>query len=199
MDKRNPFGGKNPHGLYVPLTDDELEVLERLALAGEYKVVVKNWGYVTGFSLGRWDPQTWNGKPLVTFGDKNIHFYFFMNFTAPAVPQPNWYFDMEVWALGHRLYAGRLPTEFNGKPVQIAAGINMALALDVSLDKIDPAIVKEVKPKAIGLTTRHGNMQLDGGQRKLLTNLQANEQKVRQQIKQDAVTATKKQKKATSQ
>jgi hypothetical protein len=198
----NPFGGKNPHGMYVPLTDDEMEVLERLALAQEFKVVVKDWGRIENFQLGRYSPETWAGKPLVTFGDKRLSFYFNMNFTAPLVPQPNWYFDMEVWALGYKLfpglptnenpYPGRLATEVGGNPIQIAAGMSLAMALDVGLDKIDPAIVKEVKPKAIGLTTRHGNMHLDTHHQRLLGQLRAGEAKVRKIIKQEAVEATQK-------
>jgi hypothetical protein len=207
-ERRNPFGGKNPHGMYVPLTDDELEVLERLALAGEFKIVVKDWGHVTGFALGRYNPHTYNGQPLVIFGDKRISFYFRMDFTAPAVPQPCWYFDMEVWALGVRLfpgrqqderepYPGRLPTETNGQPIQIAAGIFLDFALDVALDRIDPAVVKAVKPKAIGLTTRHGNMHLNATQRRLLTELRAGERTVREVSVREALTATERQKKGT--
>jgi hypothetical protein len=34
MSETNPFGGKNKHGMYVPMTDDEMEVLARIAAAG---------------------------------------------------------------------------------------------------------------------------------------------------------------------
>lgn len=199
QDKRNPFGGKNPHGMYVPLTDDELEVLERLALAGEFKLVIKDWGHVTGFALQRFDPATWRGNPIVTFGDKRISFYFRLDFDAPVVPQPNWYFDVEVWAMGHRLFAQRMPTETNGQPLQVAAGLFVALALDVALDRIDPRIVKEIKPKAVGLTTRHGNMHLDGRRRRLLAQTQAGERRVRELSAKEAARATEEQKKATGQ
>jgi hypothetical protein len=194
--------------MYVPLTDDELEVLERLALAGEFKVVVKDWGHVTGFAPGRYDPRTFQGQPIVAFGDKRISFYFRMNFTAPVVPQPCWYFDMEVWALGVRLFPGRrrderepfpgrLPTETNGHPIQIAAGVFLDLALDVALDRIDPAVVKAVKPKASGLTTRHGNMHLDTHRQRLLAETQAGERMVREVSAHEAAVATAKQKKGT--
>ena len=196
-NKRNPFGGKNPHGMYVPLTDDELEVIERLALSGEFKVLIKGWGHVTNFQLGRYDPATYQGQPLVTFGDKNIHFYFRLNYTAPVVPQPNWYFDMEVWALGHKLFEQRMPTEHGGKPIQVVAGIFHDLALDISLDQIDPSIVKEIKPKAIGLTTRHGNMHLDLQRQRLMANMRAGEKMVRETSAKEAREATEKMRKAT--
>jgi hypothetical protein len=198
-NNRNPFGGKNPHGMYVPLTDTELEALARLAEAGEFKVVVKNWGEIIGFRRGRYVPEIWHANPipLVVFGDKRISFYFRMSLNAPAVPQPNWYFDMEVWALGHKLFSQRMPTEHAGKPIQVAAGVDLDLALDLALDKIDPAIVKQIMPKAIGLTTRHGNMRLDLHQQRLLAKTQQGERLVREVSASEARAATEKEKKAT--
>lgn len=208
MSETNPFGGKNPYGMYVPMTDDELDVLARLAEAGEFKVVIRDWGHVTGFLPGRYDPRTYNGQPLVVFGDKRISFYFRMNFNAPAIPQPNWYFDMEVWALGMRLfpgserddknpYPGRLPTEYAGKPITVVAGMHLDMALDVAIDKIDPKVVKTVRPKAIGLTTRHGNMRLDLERQRILRVTQEGEKNIRKITSQEAVDATNKMKKST--
>lgn len=196
--ERNPFGGKNPHGMYVPITDTELEALARLADAGEFQLVVKGWGNITGFQRGHYT-HAWhtNPFPLVVFGDKRISFYFRMSLNAPVVPQPNWYFDMEVWALGHKLFAHRLPTESAGKPIQVAAGVDLDLALDIALDKIDPKIIKEILPKAIGLTTRHGNMTLDIEHQRLLAQTQAGEKRVREVSAKEAAAATAKQKKAT--
>lgn len=196
-DKRNAFGGKNPHGLYVPLTDDELEVIARLACAGEFKIIVRGWGYVEHFLPGRYNPQTWTGSPIITFGDKRASFYFMMHFNAPAVPQPNYYFDMEVWAKGHKLFSQRMPTEVGGNPIQIVSGMSLALALDVALDQIDPAIVKEIKPGAIGLTTRHGNMHLDTDHQKLLHLMRSGEQQVRIESQIEAAKVTDKMKRET--
>ena len=195
MSETNPFGGKNKHGMYVPITDDEMEVLARIASAGEFKLIIKEWGHINGFTLEKFNAQTWKGNPIVTFGDKRISFYFVMNFNAPAIPQPNWYFDCEVWALGRLMTKHRLPTETNGKPVQIVAGQMMALALDIAIDTISPEFVKMVKPKAIGLTTRHGNMQLDLHQQRLLRQTQEGERHVREVIRKEARIATEKMKK----
>lgn len=189
---RNPFGGKNPHGMYVPLTDTELEVLERLALAGDFKVVIKDWGYVENFSLGKFNPETWTGAPIVQFGDKNIHFFFTMNFSAPVVPQPNYYFDMEVWAKGQKLFGpSRHATTVGGNPIQIAAGMSLTMALDVAIHDIDPKIVKTIKPGAVGLTSRHGNMNLSIQQQRLLREMEENNRKIREGNLQDAVKVTK--------
>ena len=192
----NPFGGKNPHGLYVPMTDDELEVIARIAEARAFRLIIKDWGHVDGFAVAA-PGERFVGKPLLVMGDKRLSFYFRLNFEAPAVPQPNWYFDMEVWAFGHLLFSQRMPTEQNGKPVEIAAGVSFDMALDITIDRIDPKIVKEIKPRAIGLTTRHGNMQLDSRRRRLLHETQDGERAVREISRQEAVEATRKAKKAT--
>lgn len=197
--ERNPFGGKNPHGMYVPLTDIELEALARLADAGEFKVVVKNWGELVGFRRGRYVPELWhaNPVPMVVFGDKRLSFYFRMSLNAPAVPQPNWYFDMEVWALGHKLFSQRMPTEHAGNPIQVAAGVDLDLALDIALDKIDSQIIKQIMPKTIGLTSRHGNMHLDAHKQRLLAKTYQGEQLVREISAAEAAAATAAEKKAT--
>lgn len=190
MADRNPFGGKNPHGMYVPLTEDEIEVLERLADAGEYTIEVRDWGKVAGFHRG--DPSVWNGTPIVVFGDKRISFYFRLAFNAPLVPQPVWYFDLEVWAKGHRLFGQRMATETGGGPLQIVAGVVVDLSLDIALDGIDPSIVKEIKPACFGLTTRHGNMRLSTSMQRLLAEVKKGEATVRHLNDVEASRATHK-------
>lgn len=197
MNDTNPFGGKNPHGMYVPMTDDELETLARLAESKSFKLIIKDWGHISGFTLDWFVAEEWKGNPMVSFGDKIIHFYWVMNFSAPQVPQPNWYFDVEVWALDWLMFKHRLPTEVNGKPVQIVAGQMMAMALDIAIDKINPELIRAVKPMMTGLTTRHGNMQLDGKTRKILAEMQQGERRVRDLTVRDAVKATEKMKKGT--
>lgn len=193
-NEKNPFGGKNPHGMYVPMTDDELEVLARLACEGAFKIVVVGWGYVENFLPGRYDEREWgpasSPKPLVVFGDMRISFYFRLNFAAPEVPQPNWFFDMEVHAKGHVLFRQRMSTEIGGRPIQVVAGSYLDLALDVAVERIDPAIVKEIKPGAIGLTTRHGNMHLDLHQQRLLALLTVGQRDVRLATAKEARDAT---------
>lgn len=199
-DKRNPFGGKNPHGMYVPMSEDEIEVLYRIAEAGEFKVVIKDWGYINDFKVGKYPgPEFYVGQSLVTIGDKRITFIFRMNFKAPVVPQPNWFFDMEVWAMGRCLFSQRFPTENGGRPIEIVAGYFHDFALDVAVDQIDPAIVKEIKPHATGLTSRQGNMRLDLATQRLLAKTQEAEKAIREITRKEALDATGKMKKATGQ
>jgi len=197
MSTDNLFGGKNRHGLYVPMTDDELETLARLAESQSFQLRIKDWGHVTGFVLERFVAATWRGNPIVTFGDKVIHFYWQMNFSAPVIPQPNWYFDIEVWALDRLMFKHRLPTEINGKPINIAAGQVIALALDIAIDQINPELIREVKPMTHGLTSRHGNMHLNQAAQKILAKTQAGERFVRDLTAQDAVTVTQRMKDET--
>jgi hypothetical protein len=197
VNDQNPFGGKNPHGMYVPLTDVELEVLARLATAGDFILEIKDWGRVADFVLGKYNERTWDGRSLVVFGDKRISFYFTMVFNAPEVPQPNWYFDVVVWARGFKLFEKRMPTEMGGKPIMIGKDLVLNWAFDVALDCIDPSIIKAVKPKTIGLTTRHGNMHLDTHHQRLLAQLRLGEATVRAVSDAEAVEATRRMKRIT--
>jgi hypothetical protein len=200
---QNPFGGKNPHGMYVPLTDVEQEVLLRLAQEGEYKLVVKGWQEFDNFILVPYavvrmiDPSLpISPHSLVTFGDKRISFYF--SITVPdndTIPRKNYFFDIEVWAKGFKLFSQRMPTEVGGEPIPIFSRAFWNIALDVALDMIDPAIVKAIKPAAVGLTTRHGNMHLDTSHQKLLHTVQMGEKTVRDDSKKEAATVTEKSKK----
>jgi hypothetical protein len=200
---QNPFGGKNPHGMYVPLTDVEMEVLLRLAQEGEFKLVVKGWKEFTNFILVPYstvrmiDPsQPIAPHSLVTFGDKRISFYF--SIVVPdndSVPRKNFYFDMEVWAKGFLLFSQRMPTQIGGEPIAIFDRAFWNLALDVALDMIDPAIVKAIKPATVGLTTRQGNMHLDTSHQKMLHMLKLGEKSVRDESKQEAAVVTNKAKK----
>jgi hypothetical protein len=88
------------------------------------------------------------------------------------------------------MFAQRLPTEQGGRPIQIAAGMFIDLALDVAIDMIDPVIVKAVKPGAMGLTTRHGNMHLDVERQRLLDHLRGGEKQVRELSAREAAAAT---------
>lgn len=181
------------------MTETELEVLDRLAHAGEFYVVIRDWGVVKHFLPGHFDAATWlaNPTPLVVFGDKRISFYFRMSLMAPAIPQPNWYFDMEVWAMGTKLFSQRMPTEYGGKPIEVAAGLDFDWALDVAIDKIDPNFIKQIKPGAIGLTSRQDNMHLDTHHQRLLHFTQDGEKKMREEDARRALATTRRKKRAS--
>jgi len=176
----NPFGGKNPNGSYVPLSEDELDVIERLAESGEYELRIVGWGHVRGFTIGHYPgPQEYDGNPIITIGDKRIAFTFRMSLNAPETPQPNWYFDIEVVAYGKVLFSRRMPTEANGKPITVGAGLDLDLKLDLALNSVDRDFLKEVSPSIRGITSRRGNMKLPSHLRRVLHSMHEGEKALR--------------------
>lgn len=176
----NVFGGKSRHGLYTPLSEDEQEVLERLAQAGQFKIVIKGWGHVP--------------KPKVKFGDARLQFTWKMLFAKPEPPGVNLhYLDLELWThSGIFLLANRLTVQMNGQPMVAARGLEYDLAWDIQLKQIDPAVVKMIKPGAHGLTSRLGNTRMTSEQKRQLHELRKGEAKVRQLEAQAVSEAAKK-------
>ena len=96
----------------------------------------------------------------------------------------------------------RQPTQVNGQPLQVAAGVELEMVWDIALHHIDPKVVKAIKPGAYGITSRRldketgeptfaGNMQLDARQKKLLRHLDSGNEKLRKDDTRKAIRATK--------
>ena len=190
----NAFGGKNPHGQYVPMTDVEMEVLQRLAQEGEFSVVVKGWDPIQNFvlvphaAIAMVSPE----RPvaphsLMCFGDKRISFCFSLVF---AEQRSLWYFDIEVWAKGICFRSQRMQAQVGGRPLFVPQGGLYTRILDIAIEMIDPEVIKTIKPAAVGLTTRHGNMHLDTHHQRLLRLTQEGERSVREEAKQEAISST---------
>ncbi|MEI6297958.1 MAG: hypothetical protein WCO84_10090, partial [bacterium] len=160
----NLFGGLNPHGAYVPLTEDEQEVLQRIADSKDVELVVHGWAVL---------PQ-----PKITFGDLRVGIKFRVNF-GPGRPTPIHFFDLELrFSSGETIYRQKLAVDVGGKPVIVGQGVGidfLDLAWDIAIDHMDPSFVKRMKPGAIGLTSRkldkdtkertaYGNMKLTNTQ-----------------------------------
>jgi len=154
MDDQNRFGGKNPLSEYVPMSDDEQEVLDRLVSTKELEVHVVGWGFIA--------------SPTVKFGDKRISIPIRLDFNAPDIPVDVHYFDLELRThSGLVLYAERQPTLYGGKPLSIGSGTTLDMVWDIALSHMSPHIVKMFKPGAKGLTSRlqdrdSGEMTLTG-------------------------------------
>lgn len=185
------FGGKNPHGNYVPMSEDEQEVLQRLVDTNDLIVIIHGWGFFE--------------NPKISFGDFRVSIPLTINFLKPAAPQDVWFFDMELKSrsTGMTLVKQRLPTLIEGRPFQACAGVELDMVWDIAIHHMDPAFVKAIKPGAIGLTSRRldrdtgnatlaGNMKLDGKQRENLQWLEKGAAKMRQADVEDAVKVTKK-------
>lgn len=163
----NPFGGKNPNGLYVPISETEQDFLSRLVEADDLEVVIHGWGILN--------------KPRITVGDKRIGVKFVLKFNAPAIPMAVSAFDLELRTRGgHCVYRENVPAMgWDGKPVSVHSGLELELAWDISLGHIDPHLIKALMPHQHGLTSRRldkdtgeatqlGNMKLTPMQKKLL-------------------------------
>jgi len=185
----NAFGGANPHGLYVPLTDLEQEAISRLVEADDLEVVIHGWGLIP--------------KPKVSFGDLRVSIPFTLTFNAPDVPQPLHYLDLELRTrAGMTLFRQRQPTIYGGQPIMVGTGVVLDFAWDIALHHIDPKIVKALVPGAVGLTSRRldketgeatfaGNMRLNGEQKKLLRQVEAGNREIRATDAQKVVAAVK--------
>lgn len=193
----NILGGKNEGSLYVPMSEDEQEVLTRLIEADDLEVVVVGWGILT--------------KPKVTLGDKRLAIRFTLNFNAPDVPMKVWYFDMELRTRsGLILHAERHPTLYGNEPLVVHSGISMDMVWDIAIDRIPPAVVKMLKPGSVGLTSRFtdrdtgeydpngGNMKLSPEQKAALMAVQTGAASVRADDKKKIAKVSRKAPKGVS-
>ena len=183
----NTFGGKNENSVYVPLTETEQEVLQRIAEAKNLEIVIHGWGKVQ--------------SPNISFGDKRVSLPFRMSFNSPAVPRTVYFFDLELKTLsGLSLMKQRYPLN-PPTGVQVGAGVYLDLVWDISIDHMSPELVKAIKPGAIGLTTRRldnvtgertlmGNMTPTSKQAMLLKIMDDGSSKIRTTDTRAAVKAT---------
>ena len=109
-DDTNLFGGKNPRGLYVPMSEDEQEVVHRLVEAEDLVLIIHGWGHLD--------------KPRFLVGDHRIGVQFRLSFNRPSTPMDVWFFDLELRTrTGISLVKERLPVMYGGKPIQVCAGV----------------------------------------------------------------------------
>ncbi len=172
----NLFGGKNSHGLYVPLTALELEALTRLREQEDLRVNVVGWGFVE--------------RPTVRIGDASITLEFNVAFTAPEVAVPVSYLDFELVGAGRVLYRARESVVYGDGPLWIKAGVALTLQWSIQIKALDPKLVKEILPGATGLTslrtdrdtgeiTPEGNLDLNDRVRGSIQLLELGEENIR--------------------
>lgn len=152
---KNLFGGANPHGLYVPMTETEQEVLDRLIQSQDLEIEIKGWGVVH--------------NPWAKFGDHRIGLQWTLMFNKPAVPI--YYFDLELRVASSQLFLlqKRYPTALNGQPELIGAGREIQFNWDIAIDHMSSELVKAIVPGAIGITSRR--LDRDTGLRTLRGNM----------------------------
>jgi hypothetical protein len=175
MSDRNRFGGLNPKGLYVPMSDVEQETLMVLAARKAFRVHIVDWG--------------WHNEPKIIVGDHRLSIQFTMTFNKPEIPQPCYYFDLQLYAAGIKVFQERQTLVYDGRPQIIGAGLQLTLAWDIAIAHIDPKLVKAVtgatgltsrlQDKDTGAMTLFGNMALSSEDRAEMVKMRQNEKKVR--------------------
>lgn len=177
MSDVNIFGGKNAKSVYAPMSETEQELISRLVAARELNVLILDWGHMIG--------------PPCVFGDSILSVLVSMNLTAPEVPIPVSFLDLELRTQsGVFLFRDRQPTIFNGAPLLLGAGVDFQFSWDIAIRRIDPQTLKALMPGALGLTSRftdkdtgdltlEGNQKLSSKQRNLLKLMKAGEDKIR--------------------
>jgi hypothetical protein len=158
----NPFGGKNPIGLYVPMSDDEQEVLFRLVSEENIVLIIHGWGRLD--------------RPRVQFGDHRVRIDFRLDFKAPEKPMEVRFFDLELKTRieDFSLFKKRMAVSANGNPIIVQAGMFLEMSWDIAIDHMEPALVKALKPGAFGFTSRR--LDKDTGARTLRGNMKVSPQ-----------------------
>jgi len=177
---KNPFGGGNPGALYVPMSETEQEVLERLIASDDLEVHVVGWGIAN--------------KPAITFGDLRIQIKFRINFERPDFLIAVHYLDLELKTRAgtHIFGPRRYPVAPGGEGIMVKAGMYLDYAWDIAIKEMNPDFVKMVKPSETGLTSRRGNMKLDPEHQRLLQVVDQGSENVQRLTEADALAATKK-------
>jgi len=188
--EKNIFGGKNPLGLYVPMTDDEMDALDRMIQSKDLELCIHGWGILE--------------NPKIQFGDLRVCIKFRLDFKAPEALTELHFLDLELRVRGSHItmFKKRMATQVGGKPVMIKAGMFLELAWDIAIDHISPEMVKMYLPGLHGLTstrldkdtgdrTLMGNMKLTEAQKNHIRFLEQQNAKIRHDDAVDAVKVTK--------
>ena len=183
----NALGGANKNALYVPMSDIEQEVLARLVEAGELLCVIHGFKSIH--------------NPPISYGDKNLHVHLNASFADLEKPQEVAFFDMELKTLsGLCLFRQTMPTTYDNNPIMVGPEVTLEMIWDIAISNINPELVKQIKPGAIGLTSRlqdkdtgnfttYGNMKLNSHQKNLAHKVAMGEAKGRADNKQRVLRA----------
>jgi len=179
MSDKNVFGGGNANSLYMPMSETEQEVLERLVAQNDLEIHVVDWGVINNLK--------------VTFGDLRVSIPIKITFNAPEVHIPVYYFDLQLRRTdGFVIFQKRYDVQYGGRPVMIGAGQTIEMIWDIAIQDMDPNFVKTVKPGAVGLTTRVGNLDLKGKVQETYDNMRDVEKKIRENDAKKVAVATDK-------
>jgi hypothetical protein len=116
---------------YIPLSDNEIDVVHKMVDGQELYVEVVGWGY--------------HPSPKIIAGDKRIQVRFPLEFNRPDFSVPVHYFDIALKLRnGREVYKDRLPVSdpYQGGPVMITAGVLLDMVWDISVGAISPDFLR---------------------------------------------------------
>ena len=124
--------------VYTPLAPNEIDAIHRMVDGQELYVEVIGWGF--------------HPNPDITAGDKRIQIRFPMEFSKPEIAQPVHYLDLALKLRdGTLLIQDRMGVVGpDGGTLYVQAGMLMDLVWDVSVDRVDPKLVRHVRPGVRG-------------------------------------------------
>jgi len=124
----------NRYSNYVPLTETEQDVIQRMIEGQDIYVEVVDWGF--------------HESPKLIAGDKRIQVRFPMEFVKPVgVTIPVYYFKLRLKGRSGRILATTVEsTVYNNQPLMITAGMVIDLVWDLALDKVSPELQQMVLP-----------------------------------------------------
>lgn len=125
---------------YVPMLDDEQDVVQRLLEQDDLYVEVVDWGY--------------HPKPLITAGDKRVQVRFPMEFVKPVgIEVPVTHFRLRLKMRNGRILLETVEsTVFNNQPLYITAGMQIDLVWDIAIDSLSEDIKRLILPGFRGRT-----------------------------------------------
>lgn len=119
---------------YVPMLEEEQDVLHRMLEQSDLYVEVVGWGY--------------HPNPAITVGDKRIQIRFPMEFVKPVgIEVPVTQFRLRLKMRDGRTVAETVEsTMYNSQPLYITAGMQVDLVWDIAVDKLSEEMKRLVLP-----------------------------------------------------
>jgi hypothetical protein len=162
--------------MYVPMSEDEQEVIQRLIETDDLEVVAHEWGVLN--------------EPNIIAGDHRIGIRFRLDFLGSPIIRHLHYLDLEL-----RTRAGMTifrETKAISPPILIDGSTFVDWQWDIALHSMSPELVRIIKPGAKGLTSRRqdrdtgemtaqGNMSLDTTKKRLLAMMEQGNDNIRKE------------------
>lgn len=148
---------KHKNGHYVPLSEKEQDVVQRMLENEDLYVQIVDWGY--------------HPSPKITAGDKRVQIRFPMEFNRPVgLEIPVRYFRLRLKMRNGRTVAEKVEsTVYNNQPLYITAGMRIDLVWDLALDSISEEVQNMILPKIRGKkvsTIKNGKLVKNDSQEK---------------------------------